>query len=70
VVHEAVVRGGYGAEVLARLQELDGQYVPVRARRLATPNVRMPASPVLQAALLPSAASIVAAARELAAPAG
>lgn len=65
VVHEAVVRGGYGAEVVARLHELTGLHVPIQVRRLATPNVRMPASPVLQAALLPDAASIADAARAL-----
>jgi 2-oxoisovalerate dehydrogenase E1 component len=34
--------------------------------RLATPDVRIPAAPVLQAELLPKAAAIVAAARALA----
>ena len=68
VVHEAVVRGGYGAEVVARLHELVGAYVPIQVRRLATPNVRMPASPALQAALLPDARSIGNAARALLQP--
>lgn len=68
VVHEAVVRSGYGAEVVARLHELVGEHTPIRVRRLATPPVRMPASPVLQAALVPDAGAIVAAAREVCRP--
>lgn len=68
VVHEAVLRAGYGAEVVARLHELIGAHVPIQVRRLATPNVRMPASPVLQAALLPDASTIAGAARALLRP--
>jgi len=66
VVHEANLTGGFGAEVVARLvsdhfDELDG---PVR--RLATPDVRIPTSPVLRDALVPGVDQIVSLAREAA----
>jgi 2-oxoisovalerate dehydrogenase E1 component len=68
IVHEAVRTGGFAGEIAMRLSELAaGQ--PLSVRRLTTPDVRIPASAVLQAALLPSAASIAAAARDLAGPA-
>ena len=65
VAHEANRSGGFGAEVAARIAEhlLDELDAPVV--RVATPDVRMPASPVLQAALIPSAETIVASVREL-----
>ncbi len=65
VVHEAVRTGGYAAELAMRLQELAGAALAAPVRRLTTPDVRMPASPVLQAALLPNAATIAQAVRAL-----
>ncbi len=62
VVHEANRTGGVGAEIAARITERHGDAL---VRRLATPDVRIPASPVLQAALLPNADAIVAAARAI-----
>ncbi len=64
IVHEAVRTGGFGAEIAMRLHERAD--VPLTIRRLTTPDVRIPASPVLQAALLPSIQSIADAARETA----
>ncbi|WP_347310987.1 alpha-ketoacid dehydrogenase subunit alpha/beta [Defluviimonas sp. SAOS-178_SWC] len=61
VVHEANMTGGVGAELALRLREAGID----RVARLATPDVRMPASPVLQAALLPSPDNVVAAVRDL-----
>jgi 2-oxoisovalerate dehydrogenase E1 component len=66
VVHEANSTGGFGAEIAARLadrffHELDG---PVR--RVATGDVRIPSSPVLQQAVLPDVDRIVAVAFEAA----
>jgi 2-oxoisovalerate dehydrogenase E1 component len=58
IVHEAVQRGGYGAEVAMRIRELCGPRANLSVHRLATPSVRIPASPVLRAALLPNADSI------------
>jgi 2-oxoisovalerate dehydrogenase E1 component len=63
VVHEANRTGGVGAEIAARITEHRRGAI---VHRLATPDVRIPAAPVLQAELLPKAAAIVAAARVLA----
>jgi 2-oxoisovalerate dehydrogenase E1 component len=65
IVHEAVQRAGYGAEIAIHIQELCGPKANVSVRRLATPSVRIPASPVLRAALLPNAGSIARAVRDL-----
>ncbi|BCH27938.1 alpha-ketoacid dehydrogenase subunit alpha/beta [Mesorhizobium sp. L-8-3] len=64
VVHEANLTGGFGAEIIAGLLERLGPSV-VQFKRVATPDVRMPASPVLQAALLPDAQKVFAAAFDL-----
>lgn len=61
VVHEANLTGGVGAELACRLH---GAGIS-RVARLATPDVRMPASPVLQAEVLPSAAKVAAKVKEL-----
>lgn len=58
IVHEANLTGGFGAEIAARLTERGFE----NFQRLGVPNTRIPASPVLQAALLPSVEAIVAAA--------
>lgn len=65
VVHEAVKTGGYGAEVLTRISELCADLESLTLRRLATPDVRIPAAPHLQAELLPNAQSIAACVRGL-----
>ncbi len=65
IVHEAVKTGGFGAEIAARIRELHDTDGPLRIRRLASADTRMPASPVLQAALTPNAERIVANIREL-----
>lgn len=62
VAHDANVTGGFGAEIVARLHERHGS---VHVRRVASPDIRVPASPVLQRARLPDAAAIVRAARSL-----
>lgn len=56
IVHEANLTGGVGAELVCRLRDAGLTQIA----RLATPDVRMPASPVLQAELLPNAARVVA----------
>jgi 2-oxoisovalerate dehydrogenase E1 component len=58
IVHEAVRSGGFGGEVAMRLQELWGHDSALKVRRLTTPDVRIPAAPHLQAALIPNAADI------------
>jgi 2-oxoisovalerate dehydrogenase E1 component len=59
VLHEANKTGGFGAEIVARLHELFKNEGSIRAVRIATPDMRMPASPVLQGALLPTAAKVI-----------
>ena len=58
VVHEANLTGGFGAEVAARVAENAFGELIAPVMRLATPDVRMPAAPALQAALLPSRRTI------------
>jgi 2-oxoisovalerate dehydrogenase E1 component len=65
IVHEAVQRGGYGAEIAMHIRELCGPGANLSVHRLATPSVRIPASPVLRAALLPNSDSIARAVRGL-----
>lgn len=65
VVHEAVRTGGFAAEVAMRIQEAFGATLTTPVRRLTTPDIRIPASPVLQAAALPDAERIAAHVRAL-----
>ena len=65
IVHEAVRRGGFGAELAATInEELFGQlHGPVR--RVAAPNTPVPFSSVLEKAYMPSKAAIEEAVRGL-----
>ncbi|MFF5261772.1 thiamine pyrophosphate-dependent enzyme [Actinomadura viridis] len=65
VAHEAVLTGGFGAEIAAGISERIGRTLRAPVRRVATPDVPMPAAPALQAALVPTAATIADAARAL-----
>ncbi|MER9934066.1 thiamine pyrophosphate-dependent enzyme [Mesorhizobium sp. M0088] len=65
IVHEAVRTGGFAGEIAMRIRELVPE-MDLRISRLTTPDVRMPSSPVLQAALLPNAKSIAAAVKTIA----
>ncbi|HZY71523.1 MAG TPA: thiamine pyrophosphate-dependent enzyme [Edaphobacter sp.] len=65
VLHEANQTGGFGAEIVARLHELFEGDIPISAVRLATPDVRMPAAPILQRALLPNVEKVIAEVRQL-----
>jgi pyruvate/2-oxoglutarate/acetoin dehydrogenase E1 component len=67
VVHEANRTGGLGAEVVAETVERLGERVRT-VRRVATPDVRIPASPTLSAALLPTGDAVVTAVREVMEP--
>jgi len=64
IVHEANRTGGFGAEVAARIGEECLHCLKAPVRRVASPDVVMPASPALQQALLPSISSIAEAVRE------
>jgi acetoin:2,6-dichlorophenolindophenol oxidoreductase subunit beta len=63
VAHEASRSGGLGAEVVAACAERLGPELR-QVRRVATPDVPMPASPILAAAMLPSHDAIVSAASD------
>ena len=65
VLHEANRTGGFGAEVVARLHDYFGNDLALNIARVATPDMRIPASPVLQRALLPTAAKVVDETRRL-----
>jgi len=65
VAHEATSTGGFGAEVAARIAERHGALLKAPVRRIGTPDVRMPAAPNLQDALIPQSSTIAQAVREL-----
>jgi 2-oxoisovalerate dehydrogenase E1 component len=65
IVHEANISGGFGAEVAARVAERHFDLLAAPPRRLGLPNTRVPAAPVLQAALVPGADDIAQAVRQL-----
>jgi 2-oxoisovalerate dehydrogenase E1 component len=65
VAHEANVTGGFGAEIAARIGERHFGDLDAPVRRVGAPDVRIPPTPALQGALLPSAASIERAAEQL-----
>lgn len=58
VVHDANVTGGFGAEVAARVSAEAFRELRAPVARVGTPDVRVPAAPVLQAAVLPDPENI------------
>jgi 2-oxoisovalerate dehydrogenase E1 component len=65
VAHEANVTGGFGAEVAARISERHFGTLAAPVRRVGAPDVRIPAAPALQKAVLPSADWLVEAAMDM-----
>ncbi len=65
IVHEANTTGGFGAEIAARIAERHSGGLKAPVRRLGTADTRIPASPVLQQALIPRADAIVAEALDM-----
>jgi 2-oxoisovalerate dehydrogenase E1 component len=65
VLHEANRTAGFGAEIVARLQEFLGNEIGLSVTRIATPDMRIPAAPILQRALLPTAAKVIDEVRRL-----
>lgn len=65
IAHEANMSGGVGAELSARIHEWLSPGIRPHVKRVATPDVRIPAAPILRAALLPSTATIVEAVRSI-----
>ena len=61
VAHEANLTGGFGAEIAARAARECFWDLEAPIERVATPDVRIPAAPVLQDAVIPGAADVVAA---------
>ena len=64
IAHEANLTGGFGAEIVARLHEGLND-LNLKVRRVGAPDVRMPASTVLSAQLLPTAQTIAAAVKSV-----
>lgn len=59
VVHEAVRKCGFGAEIAATIQEAAFGYLKAPIRRVAAPNVPVPFAPVLERAFLPNEDNII-----------
>jgi 2-oxoisovalerate dehydrogenase E1 component len=66
VAHEANLTGGFGAEVAARIQEQHFGSLNGPVRRLGAPDIRVPAAPSLQQAVIPGADEVEAICRQLA----
>lgn len=67
VAHEANLTGGFGAEIAARVVQQGFDLLDAPIERVGAPDMRVPASPMLQQALMPNSDSIVAAVERLAA---
>jgi len=65
VAHDSNLTGGFGAEIAAQLQEHHFSSLAAPVRRVGAPDIRVPAAPSLQHAVLPSADSVELACREL-----
>ena len=65
VAHEAVLQGGLGAEIAARIQEQAFDWLDAPVFRVGAPFAPVPASPVLEQAFVPDSADIVAAAERM-----
>jgi pyruvate/2-oxoglutarate/acetoin dehydrogenase E1 component len=65
IVEEGPKTGGVSAEIAAGLQEQFSQFLRAPIKRVASPDVPVPFSPVLENAYRPSAAQIARAGREL-----
>src|SRR5215204_3180710 len=66
VLHEASRTGGIGGEIAATIAEEAFEWLDAPVTRLASLDTTVPYSPPLEAAFLPDAARVVAAARRLA----
>jgi pyruvate/2-oxoglutarate/acetoin dehydrogenase E1 component len=59
VAHEANLTGGLGAEIVARITQDAFRDLKAPLRRVAAPDLHMPAAPALQAAVVPTDQDIV-----------
>lgn len=65
IVHEANVTGGFGAEVAARVADEGFFHLDAPIGRIGLPDLRVPAAPNLQAAVIPAAPLITDRVREV-----
>ena len=65
VVHEAIKRGGYGAEIAAQIMEELFDWLDAPVKRVAGLNVVIPFSPALEDAVFPHVPEIVAGVKEV-----
>jgi pyruvate/2-oxoglutarate/acetoin dehydrogenase E1 component len=63
IAHEDTLTGGWGAELAARAADEAFAHLEGPVKRVATPDVPVPAAPVLEEAVLPQVADVVAAVR-------
>jgi acetoin:2,6-dichlorophenolindophenol oxidoreductase subunit beta len=63
VAHEAVLHGGFGAEIVARVQEAAFDELDAPVVRVGAPFVPVPFSPPLEDAYLPGRAEVITAVR-------
>ena len=63
VAHEAVVHGGFGAEIVAQVQEAAFDELDAPIGRVGAPFAPVPFSPPLEDAYLPGRAEVAAAVR-------
>ncbi|MCU1224280.1 MAG: dehydrogenase component [Edaphobacter sp.] len=65
VSYEANKTGGFGAEVVTQLHEFFDNNTVLNVVRVATPDMRIPAAPILQDTFLPTAAKVIDEVRRL-----
>ncbi len=63
IAHEAVTTGGFGAEIVARIQDLAFDYLEAPLQRVGAPFTPVPVSPPLEDAYRPGSQQIYDAAR-------
>jgi len=65
IVHEACLTGGFGAELVARIQAEVFEYLDAPILRVAAKDVPIPFSPTLEDFVLPTAADVIQAAKSV-----
>jgi pyruvate/2-oxoglutarate/acetoin dehydrogenase E1 component len=65
ITHEACTRFGAGAEIATQVMENGLYYLEKPVKRVCAPNVPVPFAPVMENFVIPDAASLVRAAKEL-----
>jgi 2-oxoisovalerate dehydrogenase E1 component len=65
VAHEANLTGGFGAEIVSRIQERHFVELTSPIRRIGAPDTRIPAAPSLQRAVIPDSYAIARVCREV-----